>query len=163
MNVLFRGVMDKVILTQEGYEKLKKELSDLIDVKRVEIANRLRDAIESGDNDLLENAEFEAIKNEQSFIEGRINEIERMLAVSRIADDSPHSGEIAIGSTITVQEDGEEEESYVIVGAAEANLESGKISYESPIGRAVMGHQNGDVVEVTAPAGAFRLKIVDVK
>ena len=86
-----------------------------------------------------------------------------MLAVSRIADDSPHSGEIAIGSTITVQEDGEEEESYVIVGAAEANLESGKISYESPIGRAVMGHQKGDVVEVTAPAGAFRLKIVDVK
>ena len=77
MNVLFRGVMAKVILTQEGYEKLKKELSDLIDVKRVEIANRLRDAIESGDNDLLENAEFEAIRNEQSFIEGRINEIER--------------------------------------------------------------------------------------
>lgn len=155
--------MSKVILTREGYDKLQAELKFLIEEKRGEISKRLRDAIESGDNDLLENAEFEAIKNEQSFVEGRISEVERMLAVARIAEDSPAKGEIAIGSTVIVQEDGEDKEEFFIVGAAEANPAERKISYESPIGKAVIGRKKGDVVDVEAPAGPYRLKIVDVK
>lgn len=155
--------MSKVILTREGYDSLKAELSNLIDEKRVEISARLRDAIESGDNDLLENAEFEAIKNEQSFIEGRISEIERMLAVAKIADELPLTGEISIGSVVTVQEDGEEPETFLIVGAAEAKPDASKISYESPIGKAVMGKVKGDMVEVSAPGGSFFMKILDVK
>lgn len=155
--------MAKVILTREGYEKLKREYEDLITDKREEISRRLRDAIESGDDDLLENAEFEAIKNDQAFIEGRIHEIETTLAVAKIADEMIRTDGISVGSVVTLQEEGEEPEVYTLVGVSEADPQQNRISYESPIGKAVFGKKKGDTVEVSSPGGSFELTILDVK
>ena len=156
--------MTNTMLTREGYDKLVAELNYLRNVKRAEVSERLRNAIDGGGDDLLENAEYEAAKNEQSFIEGRISDLEYLIAVAKIVD-SPEKIVIAdIGSKIKIQEEGSDEiETYTIVGAPEADPKENKISNESPIGKAVLGHHKGDIVQVSAPVGSYNVKIIDIE
>lgn len=154
--------MPSTFLTKEGFEKLQDELDYLRKVKRQEVADRLHEAMEGGE--LIENAEYEAAKNEQSFVEGRIQELEMLLATARvIEDDKKKRGEsIQVGATVTIQEDGTEEETYTIVGAAEANPREGKISNESPMGRALLNHRVGDDVQVETPDGSYTIRVVKI-
>jgi transcription elongation factor GreA len=149
-------------LTKEGFEKLQDELDYLRTVKRQEVADRLHEAMEGGE--LIENAEYEAAKNEQAFVEGRIQELEMLLATARVIDDDKkkRADSVQVGSTVTIQEDGYEEETYTIVGAAEANPRDGKISNESPIGKAILGHRAGDEVQVEAPDGSYKVCIIKI-
>ncbi|MDD3948880.1 MAG: transcription elongation factor GreA [Anaerolineaceae bacterium] len=148
-------------LTREGYEKSEKELAYLRTVKRKEVATRLQDAMEDGE--LIENAEYEAAKNEQSFVEGRIKELEILLANARIIgeEDNPQ-GIVKVGSKVTIQEEGFESEKYMIVGPAEAAPLEKRISNESPIGRALINHKVGDKVKVETPGGAFTVEILQI-
>ena len=156
--------MADTILTREGYEKIEAELDYLRNVKRVEVSERLHAAIEGGGDDLLENAELEAAKNEQAFVEGRIDDLSYLLSNAKVVDEPVRSGEVGVGTTVVIQEDGEDEsETYMIVGAPEVDLMANKISNESPIGMAVMGHHAGETVEVAAPAGSYMIKILEVK
>lgn len=149
-------------LTKEGYEKLQEELDYLRTVKREEVANRLHEAMEGGE--LIENAEYEAAKNEQAFVEGRIQELEIILASAHIIDESQSSPDVVqVGDTVTIQEEGGEPEVYTIVGAAEANSREGKVSNESPIGKAILNHQVGEVVTVDAPAGSYKVTIIKIE
>jgi len=149
-------------LTRQGYVKLQEELEYLRTVKRQEVANRLHEAMEGGE--LIENAEYEAAKNEQAFVEGRIKELEILLATARVIDESQHSnGAVQVGSTVTIQEEGMDSEVYTIVGAAEANPSLGRISNESPLGRALLGKKTGDKVLVEAPQGSFTVEILKVE
>jgi transcription elongation factor GreA len=149
-------------LTRQGYQKLQDELDHLVTVKRQEVAARLHEAMEGGE--LIEDAEYEAAKNEQAFVEGRIQELEMLLANARVIDEEKvHSDVVEIGSTVTVQEGDNEPEVYTIVGPAEANPREGRVSNESPMGRALMEHRAGDRVRVDAPAGSFHITIVKIK
>ncbi len=153
--------MEKNYLTQEGFDKLQKELDFLRKERRQEVAARLREA--SDGEDLIENAEYEAAKNEQAFVEGRIKELEILLATARIITESNQHDLIQVGSKVTIQEDGvDQKESFVIVGAAEANPSEGKISNESPLGKALLGHKKDDDVTVEAPNGSFNVKILKI-
>jgi len=156
--------MPTKFLTKEGYQKLQEELDYLRTVKRQEVAQRLHEAMEGGE--LIENAEYEAAKNEQAFVEGRIQELEMLLASARVIEEgekAQKSGVVTIGSTVTIQEEGFEPETYTIVGAVEANPRQGKISNESPIGRAILNHRSGDIVQVETPSGTYKVKILKVK
>jgi len=155
--------MPNTFLTKEGFQKLQDELDHLRTAKRQEVAERLHEAMEGGE--LIENAEYEAAKNEQAFVEGRIQELEMILATARVIEGNGKSREglVQVGSTVTIVEDGAPAETYTIVGAAEANPREGKISNESPIGKAVLGHHAGDMLQVEAPGGHFKVKIVKVK
>ena len=154
--------MQTAFLTREGYNRLQEELDFLRNERRNEIADRLHEAIAEG-GELIENAEYEAAKNEQAFVEGRIKELEILLAAAKVVDshDIP-SDVIQFGSKVTIQEDDLEPETFVIVGSAEAKAREGRISNESPLGQALVGHKTGDMVEVKAPAGSFTVKIVKV-
>lgn len=154
--------MPSTFLTKEGFEKLQEELDYLRTVKRQEVADRLHEAMEGGE--LIENAEYEAAKNEQAFVEGRIQELDMLLATARVIEDNKKkkADSIQVGSTVTIQEDGSDEETYTIVGAAEANPRQGKISNESPMGRALLNHRAGDVVQVETPDGAYSVRIVKI-
>ena len=153
--------MHNTFLTQEGYEKLQQELDFLRKDRRLEVAARLREA--SDGEDLVENAEYEAAKNEQAFVEGRIKELEVLLATAKIISKGHTSGLIQIGSKVTILEEGyDEKESFIIVGVAEAKPSDGKISNESPLGRALLDHKKNDVVMVEAPDGEFNVKILKV-
>ena len=128
------------------------------------MADRLHEAMEGGE--LIENAEYEAAKNEQAFVEGRIQELEMLLATARLIeedDKNHHDGLISVGSTVTLQEQGFEAETYTIVGAAEANPREGKISNESPIGKSILNHAIGETVLVETPSGTYKVKIMKVK
>lgn len=153
--------MAPTYLTQEGYDKLIQELEHLRTVKRQEVAQRLHEAIEEGDK-LTEDAEYEAAKNEQAFIEGRIRELEAILASARIIEKGERDT-IQVGSKVTIQEDGTESEEYFIVGPAEANPREGRISNESPLGKALLDHRVGDDVKVEAPSGSFMVKVLKVE
>ncbi len=151
--------MTTTFLTRDGYRKLQDELEYLRTYKRQEIADRLHDAMDGGE--LIENAEYEAAKNEQAFMEGRIKELEVLLATARVIEDKMQSAEtIQVGSTVTIQEEGADPEVYTIVGAAEANPAEGRISNESPLGKALLNRKVGDKVQVDAPAGAFSVNIL---
>ncbi len=150
-----------VYLTAEGLKKLKEELEHLRTIRRKEVAERLREAMEGGD--LIDNAEYEAAKNEQAFIEGRILEIEHKLAQARIIEPGESTGIVDIGNTVVVKQDGKKRETFTIVGAAEADPKSGLISNESPLGQALLGHQVGDEIEVDAPAGVLSFQIVKIE
>jgi transcription elongation factor GreA len=136
-------------------------LEHLRTVKRAEVAQRLHEAMEDGE--LIENAEYEAAKNEQAFVEGRILELEHMLAQAKIIEPGKSKDFVRIGSTVVVQEDGNKPETYTIVGAAEANPKQGLISNESPLGQALLDHRIGDEVEVHAPAGVLHFRVVKIK
>jgi transcription elongation factor GreA len=154
--------MPTSFLTQQGYAKLQEELEYLRTVKRQEVASRLHEAMEGGE--LIEDAEYEAAKNEQAFVEGRIQELQDLLANARMIDEHFHGSEtIQVGSTVTISEDGGEPEQYTIVGPAEADPRHGLISNESPLGKALMGHRPNDVIKVDAPAGSFTVRIIKVK
>lgn len=149
-------------LTQEGYEKLKQELDYLRTVRRPEIAEHIRIAKEDGD--LSENAGYDAAKNEQSFVEGRILTLEAILKSAQIIDnDRQHNGQVSVGCTVTVQEDGFEPETFQIVGSAEADPTRGRISNESPLGRGLLGKRVKDTVEVMAPAGVTTFTILKIE
>jgi transcription elongation factor GreA len=154
--------MSNSFLTREGFDKLQEELDFLRTEKREQIADRLHEAMEGGE--LIENAEYEAAKNEQAFVEGRIKELEILLATAHIINGNPSDGIIVqVGSTVVIQEDGsKDKEEYSIVGVAEADPTEGKISNESPLGRALLNHKEGDVIQVDAPAGAFVVKLLKV-
>ena len=153
--------MPTSFLTREGYKKLQEELDFLRGTKRQEIANRLHEAMEGGE--LIENAEYEAAKNEQAFVEGRIKELEILLATARVITDNEKAEVVQVGSKVTVQEEGGSPEIYTIVGAAEANPRSGRISNESPLGKALLNHKTSDVVQVDAPAGSFTVVVLKVE
>ena len=156
--------MPTTFLTKVGFQKLADELEYLRTTKRLEVANRLHEAMEGGE--LIENAEYEAAKNEQAFVEGRIQELEMILASARIIDNKgkKEKGDLVqVGSLVTIKESGSSSEKYSIVGAAEANPRDGKISNESPIGKAILNHRAGEEVNVEAPGGTFKVKIVKVE
>ena len=156
--------MPTKFLTKEGFQKLQEELDQLRTVKRQEVADRLHEAMEGGE--LIENAEYEAAKNEQAFVEGRIQELEMLLATARVIEEEERNhrdGQVSVGSTVTIQEQGFETETYTIVGAAEANPREGKISNESPIGKAILNHEVGETVHVETPSGTYKVKIMNVK
>ena len=148
-------------LTREGYQKLQEELEHLRTTKREEIAARLREAADG--EDLIENAEYEAAKNEQAFVEGRIKDLELLLATAKIIEEPRASESVQVGSKVTIQEVGSKSKDvYEIVGAAEANPTMGHISNESPLGKALLGHKTGDVVTVEAPENKYQVKIVEL-
>jgi transcription elongation factor GreA len=154
--------MPTSFLTRDGYGKLQDELDLLRTKKREEIAQRLHEAMEGGE--LIENAEYEAAKNEQAFVEGRIKELDLLLATAKVVDENaPHGTNVQVSSVVTIQEEGENPETYTIVGAAEANPQAGRISNESPLGKALMNKKAGDKVSVDAPQGAFTVQIVKVE
>ncbi len=149
-------------ITVEGLEKLKAELDELVNVRRVELANRLHIAIKQGD--LSENADYISAKEEQAFLEGRILELEAVVRNAVLIEDNAGGDGIAVlGSYVTVVEEGyDDEESYHIVGVTEADPSKGRISHESPLGKALLGHVVGDVISVQAPAGEIRFRIVEI-
>lgn len=153
--------MATTFLTHDGFLKLQQELEYLRTEKRKEVADRLHEAMEGGE--LIENAEYEAAKNEQAFLEGRIKELEVLLASARVIDDNqPQADMVQVGSTVTIQEEGEPTETYTIVGAAEADPKAGLISNESPLGKALLNKKTGDQVQVDAPGGVFVVTITKV-
>ena len=127
------------------------KLDFLRTTKRQEVADRLREAADG--EDLIENAEYEAAKNEQAFVEGRIQELEILLATAKIIPEQKNGDGVQVGSTVTIQEEGFDKDTFVIVGAAEARPSEGRISNESPLGRALIGHKKGEDVAVDAPDG----------
>jgi len=153
--------MPPSLLTREGFKKLQEELDYLRTVKRQEVADRLHEAMEGGE--LIEDAEYEAAKNEQAFVEGRIQELEAILANARIIEETGTRDVVEVAARVTIQEDGSEPEEYIIVGPAEANPAEGRISNESPLGRALLNHRAGDKVVVDAPGGSFTVHILKVK
>lgn len=153
--------MPVTYLTREGFERLQQELDHLRTEKRREIAERLHEALEDGE--LIENAEYEAAKNEQAFVEGRIKELELLLASAHIADENQNGDSIQIGSKVTLKPEDGEEEYYVIVGHAEANPRTGRVSNESPMGKSLLNHKAGDKVKIDAPGGAFLVDILKVE
>jgi transcription elongation factor GreA len=152
----------ETFLTSEGAEKLKAELEQLKGPKRNEMAKRLRSAIQMGD--LSENADYHKAKEDQAFMEGRIQELEHLLRNATIIDttDVP-TDTIQVGSCVTVQEGDDPPETYYLVGAKEADPRNGKISNESPIGSALMGAHVGDEVTAITPGGEIKLKIVKIE
>lgn len=153
---------NEVYITAEGLKKLEEELKHLRSARRQEVAMRLREAIQGGD-ELIDNAEYEAAKNEQAFVEGRIIELERMLAKAQIIEHNKKSDTIEIGATVTIKEGKKKAETFTIVGAAEADPKDGLISNESPLGSALLNKQVGDTVEVEAPDGVIHFKVVKIK
>lgn len=147
-----------VLLTADGLRKLQEELESLVNSKRPEIARRIKHAKEFGD--LSENAEYEDAKNEQGFVEGRILTLEQMIRnASLIAPGESPDGSVKLGSTVTVQDEFGET-NYTIVGPAEVDASMGRISLESPVGKALLGREPGDEVEVETPGGSRRVRIL---
>jgi len=151
-----------IYLTAEGVENLRQELDHLTNVKRPALAERLHNAIQQGD--LSENADYQVAKEEQGFLEGRIQQIEVMLREAVIIQENVSTDKVGLGSRVTVVEEGEEEmEIFLIVGPAEADPIGGRVSNESPMGLALLGHQVGDTVTVKAPRGDIVFHITAIK
>jgi transcription elongation factor GreA len=149
-------------LTPEGKEELENELDKLVTVRRPELAAKLKEAVSQGD--LKENADYHDTREQKAFVEGRIQYIENILRTATIISNDGPSDYVAIGSEVTIREQGmDEDETYVIVGAAEANPRAGKISNESPIGQALLGHKKGDKVRALTPSGEIILKIKNIE
>ena len=149
-------------MTLEGKKKLEEELEDLKTNKRAEVIKRIKIARSFGD--LSENSEYESAKDEQSFVEGRIKEIDNMLNHAEIIDnENVDVDEVSVGKSVTFQEEDDDPETYQIVGAAEADPLNGKISNESPIAKGLVGHKKSEKVTVTTPGGEMTVTIIDVK
>jgi len=147
-------------LTPEGEKKLKAELKELTGPKREELAKRLRSAIQMGD--LSENADYHKAKEDQAFLEGRIQEIEAILRMATIVEKK-QSDMVTVGAQVTIQEEGCDPDTFYLVGSTEADPRNGKISNESPFGKALLDHKVGDVVEAETPGGKVRLKILKIE
>lgn len=152
----------QITLTDEGLKKLENELENLKTVKRKEIAEKIKVALSFGD--LSENSEYDEAKNEQAFIEARIAEVEAMLKNVKVLDESELSTEhVAVGSKVALKDmEFDEKVEYQIVGSTEADPNAGRISDESPIGMALLGHQVGDIVEVEVPDGAISFEVLGI-
>lgn len=150
---------NELLLTKDGLEKLENELNHLRTVKRKEVAARIKEAISYGD--ITDNSEYEDAKNEQAFIEGRIITLEKMLRRARLLEKEENSDcQISLGSTVILKDvDLDKEYEYTIVSTAEADPTEKKISNESPVGKAILGHTVGDQIEVKVPAGTFNYRI----
>lgn len=155
--------MPPTYLTEEGFEKLKQELEYLRTIRRQEVAERLRAALEDGDAGIDADAECEAARNEQSFVEGRIHDLEYILANAQIIKESDKKDTIQIGSKVTIQEEGFEPETYTIVGPVESDPTNGRISNESPLGKALLDHKVDDEVMVKSPNGSFTVTISKIE
>ena len=149
-------------LTQEGYDKLKSELEYLESERRQEVADRLREALDGSPLGVDADVEVEAAKNAQAFVEGRIQYLKNILAQAEIVDELPKTDVIQIGTKVTIETEEKEKENYIVVGRAESDPVDGKISYESPLGNALMGRAKGDKVDVPAPGGVFTVKILKI-
>jgi len=147
-------------LTVEGEKKLRAELAELTGPRREELSKRLRSAIQMGD--LSENADYHKAKEDQAFLEGRIQEIEAVLRMAVIVEKT-NSDVVTVSSHVTVQEEGFDPETYHLVGAKEADPRNGKISNESPLGKALMDHKVGDIVEAETPGGKLIFKILKIE
>jgi transcription elongation factor GreA len=153
---------EQVYLTAEGKADLERELDELLNVRRPELARKLKDAVAEGD--LKENADYHDAKEQQAFLEGRIQYLENILRSAKVIANDGSTDMVRLGSEITIVEDGaDDEETYIIVGAAEANPREGKISHESPIGASLLGHKKGDKVRVNTPGGDVVFKIKRIK
>lgn len=153
--------MDKIPLTRAGHSALNDELKQLKSVERPAVIQAIAEAREHGD--LSENAEYHAARERQSFIEGRVKELEGILGLAEVIDTSKLSGPIKFGATVTlVDEDTDEERTYQIVGEPEADIEAGKLNIKSPLARALIGKEEGDSVEVRTPGGDKSYEILSV-
>jgi len=155
--------LKEVILTAEGYEKLKREIDHLRNDKRREVAERIRVAREFGD--IAENAEYDDAKNEQAMLEHKIAQLEERLLSARVISKKEISKDtVSVGSKVRLRDVAANKTfEYHIVGSAEADPAQNKLSNESPVGKAIIGHKKGDVVEVAAPRGALKFKILEIK
>ena len=152
--------MEAHFLTPEGKERLEKELEFLLKVRRSEVAEHIRIAREDGD--LSENAGYDAAKEEQAHTEGRILTLENILKNAQIIEKNGNSSTVVVGSTVTVQEDGYDPETFYIVGSAEVDPLQGRISNKSPLGRALLGKSKGDSVQVNTPNGVTVFAVINV-
>jgi transcription elongation factor GreA len=163
--IFFSGgaYLKEIILTKEGYNALKKEIESLSTTRRREVAERIKIAREFGD--IAENAEYDAAKNEQAMLEARIAKLEERLAAARVIEKRDISKDVvSVGSTVRLRDvDAKQTVEYRIVGSAEANPAQLKLSNESPVGKAIMGHKKGETVEVTTPRGSLKYKILEIK
>jgi transcription elongation factor GreA len=151
----------ETFLTPEGYKKLEEELEYLKNVRRPEVAAAIHEA--KMDGDVSENAGYEEAKRQQGFLEGRIITVETMLRNAVLIETNGASDTVILGSRVTVVEDGFDPETYTIVGSAEANPGDGRISNESPLGKALMGHRVGDLVSFKAPGGTVEMKLISIE
>lgn len=154
---------DQVILTREGLAKIEEELQELKTVKRKELADRLKVAISYGD--LKENSEYHSAKDDQAFMETRILTLERMLKTAKVVDaESMSLDEVGVGSVVILNDiEFSEKIEYRIVGPAEADVAENKISYESPLGKELLGKKVGDVISVNAPMGVLQYELLEIK
>ena len=153
--------MEKIPLTRAGFDKLDAELKQLKSVERPAIIRAISEAREHGD--LSENAEYHSAKEKQSFVEGRVKELEGVISLADVIDPSKLSGPIKFGARVTlVDEDTDEEKTYQIVGEYEADIENGKLNIKSPIARALIGKEDGDSVEVRTPGGQKSYEILEI-
>jgi len=150
----------KILITQEGLAKLQSELEHLLSVRRQEVASKIKRAREMGGTE--NNAEYEDAKNDQAFVEGRILMLENIVKNATVIESPALAGVVEMGDKVLIQNQDGKIEQFSIVGSAEANPVEGKISNESPVGKALLGRKIGDEVEVTTPAGVLRLLIMDV-
>jgi transcription elongation factor GreA len=151
-----------MFLTPEGAEKIRTELRELTTTRRAELAARLREAIRMGD--LSENADYIMAKEDQAFLEGRIQELENLLRNATIVrNGSGETGVVGVGSRVTVREPGEDPETFLVVGAKEADPRNGKISNDSPIGRALMGKRAGETARAETPGGVLQFEILRIE
>ena len=159
--------MKEVILTPDGYKKLQAEIEELSTVRRREVAERIRIAREFGD--IAENAEYDSAKNDQAHLEARIATLEERLKNARVVTKkeitaAQKSGEVSVGTKVKLKDMGSNKTvEYHIVGSAEADPAELKLSNESPVGKAIMGKKKGEIVEVAAPRGTLKFKIMDIK
>jgi transcription elongation factor GreA len=155
--------LKEIILTKEGYNSLRKEIEDLSTTRRREVAERIKIAREFGD--IAENAEYDAAKNEQAMLEARIAKLEERLAAARVIEKRDILKDVvSVGSTVRLRDvDAKQTVEYRIVGSAEANPAELKLSNESPVGKAIMGHKKGETVEVATPRGSMKYKILEIK
>ena len=153
--------MSEVPITPEGLEAVRREHHKLTTEKRPNIVAKIKAARELGD--LSENFEYHAAKNEQGMMEARIRELEAIIKNHVLIEGAVKKGEVGMGSTVRFAEDGEDEETYRIVGPAEADPKAGRVSYESAVGKALIGHHVGDVVKIDTPGGAYSVRITAIE
>lgn len=153
---------EEIILTKEGYDKIVQEHEELVSVKRAEVAERIKEAISYGD--ISENAEYDSAKNEQAELEERIHKLETMIRKAKIVQDEDVKGDVVnVGLKVLVKDlDTGLEEEFSIVGATESDPFEGKISNESSVGRALIGHKNGDKVAVEVPDGIINYEVMNI-
>lgn len=153
--------MEKILLTRAGHTALNDELKTLKSVERPAVIRAIAEAREHGD--LSENAEYHAARERQSFIEGRVKELEGILALAEVVDTSKLSGPVKFGATVTVvDEDTDEEKTFQLVGEPEADIERGLLNVKSPLARALIGKEEGDSVEVRTPGGDRAYEILSI-